>query len=713
MEIFLMNKMKTSMISKLMLAVILQRVISILGHENICPPPRVYPNSEVEWSDRTLGAYATYSCRDGYEMDGPADTIVRYCNENGRWKSSIPPQCNVVQCQPPAVPAYGNVTYLSGRGEYGSVVYYQCGRYYKRFGTPSAQCLSDGTWSERAPTCQIRCGSPSLPNGTVTHLNDHVCLEFSEDRLDWPSAQARCQQNMGILVTIRDIEAQETIRATLMDIVDDGNTDRFWIGAEERRSSVAQATRNWQWVDGSLVEDVFWGNDEPTSATGSSSRGECVDLDPTTEYSWNDNDCSWEQRYICQFGVSGVCDDPGEPLHGSRALLACDQTGAQDDVIFVAGCLITFECDRGFRLVGESSSTCLSSGRWSNELPICERRQCPASPPSEHLEVKFSNSYRGVAVYRCPTASYVIEGDVFAYCLHNNVWSMPNLVCEPFSTMPVTTEPLLTPDWTFIGIVGALGILLFIAILIIIILAAVRNNNLNKRRKYIRPLPHATTTSRNRRSMENTYYSIRKPMPSPPEERSGHNVELKQVKRLSDASENATAVAQHSLTYDKSEVALTDDDYLEPIRVPHQESRRNSPRLSSGEYVNPMSPRSGTYDEVDDDVLVDDKTVEDDDRLLNNYIILLPDDDDNSEALRKVDGVAASKENDAVNEKDVDSRVGKDKEEMNEKDNAMGNKMDETKNKTVTSDTSTLPTNGLQIPTLGYSKEGFGSTVEL
>lgn len=266
----------------------------------------------------------------------------------------------------------------------------------------------------------------------------------------------------------------------------------------------------------------------------------------------------------------------------------------------------------------------------------------------------------------------------------------------------------LPTDWTFIGIVGALGILLLIAVLIIIILAAVRNKNLNSRRKNMRPLPHASASSRKRRSTENTYYSIRKPIPSPPAERSGQDVELKQMRRLSDVGESTIAVAQHSLTYDKSDALVTDSDYLEPIKVSHPESLKNPPLLPSGEYVDPLSPRSGTYDEIDDDVMADDETVEDDDGLLNNYIILLPDDEYSNKVEKKVD-VAVSEENETVIEKEVDTK-GDEEEEKSITDNVMGGETEPTER---TTESATLPKNGLQVPLLTLPKEGFGSTVEL
>ena len=46
------------------------------------------------------------------------------------------------------------------------------------------------------------------------------------------------------------------------------------------------------WIGSSIGDGGFWGPSEPTSAEDSDSRGECVDLDPSSGYMWNDNPCS-------------------------------------------------------------------------------------------------------------------------------------------------------------------------------------------------------------------------------------------------------------------------------------------------------------------------------------------------------------------------------------------------------------------------------------
>ena len=39
------------------------------------------------------------------------------------------------------------------------------------------------------------------------------------------------------------------------------------------------------------------------------------------------------------------------------------------------GSVATYECNKGFVLVGKSSRVCLDTGKWSGDDPQCERKQ--------------------------------------------------------------------------------------------------------------------------------------------------------------------------------------------------------------------------------------------------------------------------------------------------------------------------------------------------
>ena len=56
------------------------------------------------------------------------------------------------------------------------------------------------------------------------------------------------------------------------------------------------------------------------------------------------------------------CGHPGEPTNGSGIF----------PNTFV-GSIVTYQCDSGFRLVGNMQRKCQESGLWNGEIPICDR----------------------------------------------------------------------------------------------------------------------------------------------------------------------------------------------------------------------------------------------------------------------------------------------------------------------------------------------------
>ncbi|XP_047361548.1 sushi, von Willebrand factor type A, EGF and pentraxin domain-containing protein 1-like isoform X4 [Vespa velutina] len=94
----------------------------------------------------------------------------------------------------------------------------------------------------------------------------------------------------------------------------------------------------------------------------------------------------------------------------------------RDDItILQAGQQIEFKCDSGFRLVGEKYLTCLETGIWNHDNPVCIPYSCP--PPM--------NCQR----------NYILEGTETLTCHSNGTWSaMPSckhVTCRK-PTLPVT-----------------------------------------------------------------------------------------------------------------------------------------------------------------------------------------------------------------------------------------------------------------------------------
>ena len=57
-----------------------------------------------------------------------------------------------------------------------------------------------------------------------------------------------------------------------------------------------------------------------------------------------------------------ICGDPGIPLMFGRRLIAGTLEGST----------VTYSCPSGFALKGDTVRTCLASGEWSGDLPMCK-----------------------------------------------------------------------------------------------------------------------------------------------------------------------------------------------------------------------------------------------------------------------------------------------------------------------------------------------------
>ena len=86
-------------------------------------------------------------------------------------------------------------------------------------------------------------------------------------------------------------------------------------------------------------------------------------------------------RYIYKkyvFTVAPVnCGDPGVPENGWRLVHGTTESST-----------VEYSCVEGYALNGTSERTCMSSGEWSEMLPICQSKYPFTSTPSLPLYTK-------------------------------------------------------------------------------------------------------------------------------------------------------------------------------------------------------------------------------------------------------------------------------------------------------------------------------------
>ena len=120
----------------------------------------------------------------------------------------------------------------------------------------------------------------------------------------------------------------------------------------------------------------------PSWPSGTKVRVECPEgYAFVAEYTGDNDDrtttCAaygqWNKRLGSCKRVGPLCDKPTDPLRGS-----IDQMSAPIDESpnqFTPGSFITYKCDPGYYLTGDSTIRCQSTGRWDRATPRCECKQ--------------------------------------------------------------------------------------------------------------------------------------------------------------------------------------------------------------------------------------------------------------------------------------------------------------------------------------------------
>ncbi|XP_067863594.1 C4b-binding protein-like [Heptranchias perlo] len=301
------------------------------------------------------GMVAKYSCNDGYSLIG-AERLV--CAETREWDSD-PPTCKAVQCYRPDLPANGRIE--AGFGptyRYQETISFSCNEGFEMVGNSVIECKEENTFVPGPPTCKPRnCDNP----GEI--LNGYYEASIS---------------TFGSKVTFHC------------------NTGYQMVG------------RNYQ-----LCKADGWDGQIPTCEALT-----CDDLPPISNGTapsppYGDY---WEHGMVAKYS----CDD-GYSLIGAERLV-CTETREWDSdppMCKVVKChrpdlpangqieagfgptyryqeTISFSCNEGFAMVGNSVIECKEDNTFVPGPPICKPVQChrPDPPANGRIKAGFGPTYR-------------------------------------------------------------------------------------------------------------------------------------------------------------------------------------------------------------------------------------------------------------------------------------------------------------------------------
>ncbi|XP_077970683.1 CUB and sushi domain-containing protein 1-like isoform X3 [Styela clava] len=323
-----------------------------------------------------VGDIVSFSCDIGYLIDGITTTI---CQDNGKFSDGVP-SCQEVTCSFPGNPMNGVTSPTRFSYDVGAVIKFECEEGFTISGTDSARCLESGAFSSALPSCnEITCGNPGSPssgsikpNSPTYNVDQRVTFEC-DDGYELEGTKSSVCETSGRFSD--SVPTCERISCSFPGNPVDGFTS---------------PTRSFY----SIGEEITFECKEGFALTGAQSA-KCQD-DKT--FSKNLPTC---RRSTCNY--------PGRPSSGYTN---------PNLPIYNIGDEVSYSCRRGFRIVGTSVSTCGKDGQFDNAVPSCKRATCsfPGNPDDgDTIPTRETYTFRQRVTFSC-REGYTIVGAISAFC---------------------------------------------------------------------------------------------------------------------------------------------------------------------------------------------------------------------------------------------------------------------------------------------------------
>ncbi|XP_069487009.1 sushi, von Willebrand factor type A, EGF and pentraxin domain-containing protein 1 isoform X2 [Ambystoma mexicanum] len=382
----------------------------------------------------------TYQCKSGYKLTG---SPVRVCQSNRQWFSDSPPACVLLSCGKPPPLQHG---YSKGETfEVGSKVEFFCDEGYRLTGDMSWTCQKNGKWiRKQTPTCMpAKCPDPpllenklvskemaNLVGGVEFFCKEGYTLHGSKILRCLPSQQWNDSFPVCVPVTcekppyipfgepaITSLHFGSRVKYVCMD------------GFILRGVSEIECRADASWSP-SLPECVPVECPHPQEIPNG-----IVDVQGLTFLS--------TALYTCKPGFELIgnttilCSESGQwlggrpvcqPVECPKAKSIPHGTFAYQNLYY--GQTITYSCNRGFQLEGQSVLTCLETGGWDFEVPLCKAISCDAPEAIEHGFVEGADySYGAMIIYSC-MPGFQLSGHAMQTCEETG-WSSSSPSCLP------------------------------------------------------------------------------------------------------------------------------------------------------------------------------------------------------------------------------------------------------------------------------------------
>lgn len=426
-----------------------------------CGNPGDLQNGQVEIkSDVFLGSRIEFSCSEGYILIGSPTSYCEIQSKGVAWSDPLP-ECVSVKCRPPPDISHGR---HSGGNEdfytYGSTITYRCHPTFSLIGSASITCSvvnkTVGVWSPSPPTCQkINCPQPNVLYGVIdsglkatykykdtvrfacvkgTNLRGENTVSCEADG-NWHPSPPVCELNgCGNVPYIPHASWLQRLKKEDVYPVGAVLQYRCHPGYEPatRERTILVCQKNFTWSPFKGCKEVCCPVPDPKNVKIT----EHLKLSP-------ENGCTYfysdRVSYKCQDDhiSSATCKPDGT---WSPRTPSCDPNCSFPPNIthghytksieyFRFRTKATYECDKGYKLVGEADIYCRSS-QWTQEAPQCKALCQKPEIRNGMLSANKDEYVESENVTVQCHSGFALLGSPNITCLENGTWYPEMPKCE-------------------------------------------------------------------------------------------------------------------------------------------------------------------------------------------------------------------------------------------------------------------------------------------